>query len=407
MTLVDRIAVTGLGVVSPFGEGAEALWDGLVHGRSGIEPIERFDTSRFRSRLAGLVRDFEPRRTIPPSVLRRLDLVSRYAVPAASQALGAAGPASKERVGVVLGTNSAGSIPVAEMLTAMATSGPAAAPPILFPYTVANAPASQCALILGLRGPNLTIAQKESSAVGAIATACAILRSSGAEGMVAGGSDEVSIHVFEAFDRLGVLSRDQRAQGGGPEGSRPFDRTRNGFVCGEGAAFLFLERESSARARGAEILAIVEGAAQGRAPVEPHRFPVDPAPIARLTERCVCAAGVEPGAIGAVFASANSTMGLDTVEAEALGAAFSPVVPPACSLRGSLGESAFAGAASAVAACLALREGRLPGTASLEAPDMALGLDVASHARDTRMDRALVTGFGSGGGISALVISAP
>src|SRR5439155_18450144 len=131
------------------------------------------------------------------------------------------------------------------------------------------------ALILGLRGPNLTIVQKEGSSAGAIATACRILLSGGADALLAGGAEDVSVHVFEVLDRLGVLSRDLCASGGGPEGSRPFDRTRNGFVCGEGSGFVLLERERDARARGVAPLAIIEGTAQGRSPVAPHRFPSD------------------------------------------------------------------------------------------------------------------------------------
>ena len=308
---------------------------------------------------------------------------------------------------MILGTNSAGAIPVAEMLGAMAAGGPAAAPPILFPYTVANAPASQCALILGLKGPNLTIAQKECSSASAIATACRILASDGAEGLLAGGSDEIAVHVYEAFDRLGVLSRDRVAEGGSPEGSRPFDRSRDGFVCGEGACFLYLETEKRARARGAKALAIVEGTAMGRSPVRPHALPREAGPLARVVSESLASAGVAPGEIDAVFASANSTPRVDAAEAKALRAVFEGHVPPVCSVRGALGESGSGGAVSVLAACFALRAGRLPGTAGLVSPDPELGLEVSALSREMRVRRVLITGFASGGAAAVLVLGAP
>ncbi len=402
-----RIAVTGMGAVTPLGEGAATLWEGLAGGASGVGPIERFDTSGLRSHRAALVRGFEPRASIPSSALRRLDPASKYAVPAAAQALAQAAAPSTDRTGVVLGTNSAGSIPVAEFLRVMSSEGLGAAPPILFPYTVANAPASQCALILGLRGPNLTIVQKEGSSCGAIGAACRILAAGGAESFLAGGAEDLSLHVFEAFDRIGVLSRDHGARAGGLEGSRPFDRTRNGFVCGEGACFLYLETERAARGRGARPLAFIEGMGQGRSPAPPHRFPEDPAPLARVIQQALSDAAVNASSIDAVFASADSTPDLDAIEAAALRLAFDGRVPPLTSVRGALGESGVGGAASVVAACFALREGRLPGTAGLEALDPALGIDALGSTRSMKMDKVLVTGFGSGGTAAAIVLGAP
>lgn len=403
---VMKIAVTGIGAVTPFGEGAAALWEGLLSGVSQVRPIERFDTSGLRSHLGALVGPHDPRRVIPALSLRRLDPNSRFSVLAAAQALENARLAARERTGIVLGTNSAGIGPVAEFLGAIHAGGGAAAPPILFPYTVANAPASQCALHLGLRGPNLTIVQKEGSSCGAIVTASRIVASGGAEALVAGGADDLVPQVYEAYDRIGVLSRDGRARGGTAEGCRPFDASRNGMVLGEGACFLLLEPEPSARSRGARVLAVVEGAALGRAPVAPHGLPRDPAPLARTILRAIASAGVEPGGIDAVFASADGSPGLDAVEAAALRIAFEGAPPPATSVRGAIGESGAGGAVSAAAACFALASGLIPGTAGLVRPDHALGLDVAPSVRERPLARVLVTGFSSGGSAAALVIAA-
>ena len=402
-----RIAVTGIGAVTPFGEGAGALWEGLLSGGTRIRPIERFDTSDLRSHKGALVGPHDPRRVVPPSSLRRLDPNSRFSILAAAQALEGARLAAREKTGIVLGTNSAGILPVAEFLGTIHSSGGAAAPPILFPYTVANAPASQCALHLGLRGPNLTIVQKEGSSCGALVTASRILASGGAEALIAGGADDLAPQVYEALDRIGVLSRDARATGGAEEGCRPFDAARNGIVLGEGACFLLLEPEPAARGRGVRTLAIVEGAALGRAPVAPHGVPRDAAPLARTIRRAIDAAGASRSGIDAVFASADGSPGLDAVEAAALRIAFEGATPPAFSVRGAIGESGAGGAVSAAAACFALRQGRIPGTAGLSCPDPALGLDVSARTRERALARVLVTGFSSGGAAAALVLAAP
>ena len=402
-----RIAVSGIGAVTPFGEGVETLWQGLLRGDCAIRTIERFDTSAMRSHLGGLVGPHEPRRVIPASALRRLDANSRFSVLAAAAALEDAGLTARDRTGIVLGTNAAGILPVAEFLGMIASEGSAAAPPILFPFTVANAPASQCALLLGLRGPNLTIVQKEGSSCGALVTASRILASGGAEALVAGGADDLTPQFYEVCERLGVLSRDEGARGGAQEGSRPFDATRNGVVLGEGACFLLLEPEADARARGASPLAIVAGTALGRAPVAPHGYPSDPGPFARTILRACEVAGTRTDAIDAVFASANGSPVLDAVEAMALRLAFGGTPPPVTSVRGAIGESGAGGAVSAAAACLALGAGRLPGTAGLARVDPALGLDAPARTLDLPMRCVLVTGFASGGSAAALVLSAP
>lgn len=406
MSPSKRIAVTGLGSISPFGEGAETLWEGLISGATGVRVIQEFDALRYRSHCAALAGPFDPRRVIPASVLRRLDRTSQLAVPAAAEALDHARVEARERTGVILGTNSAGSIPVAEFLTTMSRDGLAAAPPILFPYTVANAPASQCALRLGLRGPNLTVVQKEGSSAGALSVACRMLLSGAAESLLAGGADDLSVHVFEAFDRLGVLSRDRTDEGGGTEGSRPFDRTRNGFVGGEASCLLHLETEDAALARGVEPLAFIEGIGERRSPIAPHRFPEDPAPLARAIDRAVDSARVSSDDIHAVFASANSSRQLDAVEAAALHMSFGQRVPPITSVRGAIGESGAGGAVSALAACFAMKRGVLPGTTGLVESDPDLRLDASGGNRTLAMDRVLVTGFSSGGSAFAVVLGA-
>lgn len=257
------IVVTGLGIVSPFGTSLDAFRDALIAGRHGIAPLTAFDTSSCRAHCAASVADFDPTRWIPLLKLRRMDAAGQYAVALARQALDDAavpyGETPDDGVGIVLGTYTAGGQPTEEFLRGLFALGPTGAPALIFNATVANIAASLAGLEMKLRGPNATISQKEVSGLAAIAHASDILRRGRARALVAGGVDAVYRVFYCVHDRFGALSH----ANGGPEGSRPFDATRNGFVLGEGGFALLLEKEEDARARGAKIygslLAIAAG----------------------------------------------------------------------------------------------------------------------------------------------------
>jgi 3-oxoacyl-[acyl-carrier-protein] synthase II len=398
------IVITGIGIVSPFGTAPEDFRDALIAGRSGVVPLTTFDTSECRSHCAAMVSGFEPTRWIPLMKLRRMDAAGQYAVALARQGLDDAGipygEMPNDGVGVILGTYTAGGQPTEEFLRGLFALGPTGAPALIFNATVANIAASLAALEMKLRGPNATISQKEVSGLAAIAHASDILRRDRARVLVAGGVDAVYQVFYRVHDRFGALSH----ANAGAEGSRPFDVSRNGFVLGEGGFVLILEREDRARGRGGRIYGELLGVASGGASVGLNQWPNRPEPLTRVMSQALEDAGVAPDAIDVVYASANSSA-LDEVEARALASLFGGGRTIVTSVKGALGESSAAGAASCVAALLCGRRGTVPPIAGLERPDPACAsLRLASRAEPSPGPLALVNSVASGGALTSAVL---
>ena len=398
------IAVTGLGIVSPFGTSQDAFRDALIAGRHAVVPLTTFDTSTCRAHCAALVADFDPTRWIPPMKLRRMDAAGTYAVAIARQALDDAGVPYGETpdddLGIVLGTYTAGGQPTEEFLRGLFALGPTGAPALIFNATVANIAASLAGLEMKLRGPNVTISQKEASGLAAIAQASDILRHGRARALIAGGVDAVYRVFYCVHDRFGALSH----ANGGPEGSRPFDATRNGFVLGEGGFVLVLENEVDARARGAKIYGSLLATAAGGASVGLNQWPDRPEPLARIMAAALAQADVRPEAIDVVYAAANSSA-LDGVEAKALESLFGGGRAIVTSIKGALGESGAAGAAACVAALLCGRSGFVPPIAGLERVDSACaGLRIAQHAEPAPGPLVLINSVASGGALVSAVL---
>jgi 3-oxoacyl-[acyl-carrier-protein] synthase II len=398
------IVVTGLGIVSPFGTSPDAFRDALIAGRHGIAPLTAFDTSGCRAHCAALVADFDPTRWIPLMKLRRMDAAGQYAVALARQALDDAGVPYGETpddgLGIVLGTYTAGGQPTEEFLRGLFALGPTGAPALIFNATVANIAASLAGLEMKLRGPNATISQKEVSGLAAIAHATDILRRRRARALVAGGVDAVYQVFYRVHDRFGVLSH----ANGGPEGSRPFDATRNGFVLGEGGFVLVLENEEDARARAATIYGSLLAIAAGGASVGLNQWPDRPEPLARVMAQALAQADVRPEDVDVVYAAANSTA-LDAVEATALESLFGGGRAIVTSIKGALGESGAAGAAACVAALLCGRSGSVPPIAGLERVDPACArIRIAHRAEPAPGPLVLVNSVASGGALMSVVL---
>ena len=247
----DPIVISGFGLVTPFGTSADAFADAIAAGRSAVAPLTQFEIDGAVSRCAASVQGFDASRWIPPLKSRRMDTTSQFAIAAACQALDAAaisyGAEAQDAIGIAVGTYTAGGSRTEEFLDGLFRLGPIGAPALLFNATVANVAASLVALELKLRGPNITISHKEVSGLTATAHALDLLRGGQARTMIAAGVDALYPLFYKVHDRFAVLSR----QNGHPEGSRPFDATRNGFLLGEGAGFAVLEEWEMARRRGA------------------------------------------------------------------------------------------------------------------------------------------------------------
>jgi 3-oxoacyl-[acyl-carrier-protein] synthase II len=401
----EPIAITGIGVVTPFGTASDEFATALIDGRSGVAPVTEFDIGEAISRSAVPVTGFDVSRWISPLKSRRMDMTSQFAIAAASQAFDAAGVhyggEPQDDIGVAVGTYTAGGSRTEEFLDGLFRLGPVGAPALLFNATVANVAASLVALELKVRGPNITISHKEVSALTAAAHVVDLLRSGQARMILTAGVDALYPLFYKVHDRFGVLSR----ANGAPEGSRPFDVTRNGFVLGEGAYALVLESQRSAADRGATVLADVLAVECGGTSPGVNRWPVHPAAISRVMRRAVDASGLTSSDIDVVYASANSSRGLDLVEAAALEQTFAPHRPLITAVKGGLGESAASTMAGVAAAVLCARRGSVPPVAGLQRVDPACAhLRLALEATRVPGPHALISGIASGGALAAAVI---
>jgi 3-oxoacyl-[acyl-carrier-protein] synthase II len=401
----DRIAITGVGAVSPFGDSCEAFRHALLAGRSAIAPHESYAAAGCRSTLAARVHEFEASRWISPMKLRRMDATGPLAIVAAQQALADANyavtPDGDDRAGVVLGTFSAGGHATTEYLEALFAGGPANAPALLFNSTVGNAAAGLVALEFKLRGVNATLSHKEASGLAAIATAFDLLRLDRADGLIAGGVDAIYDLFYRAHDRFGVLA-DVEAPG---TGTAPFSRARRGFVLGEGAYALWMEPADRGVARGAHVRAEVLGIGASSTSVGLNAWPDCSEPIVRNICLALCEAGLRAEDVDVVYASANASPALDAVEGEALTRLFGGMRTVVTSLKGAIGECAASVAASCVAAILCGATGCVPPVAGLSEIDPAFGsLRIAREPIPAPGPIVLVNSVGSGGALFAAVL---
>ncbi|MGH9158747.1 MAG: beta-ketoacyl-[acyl-carrier-protein] synthase family protein [Vicinamibacteraceae bacterium] len=398
--------ITGIGVLSALGCSHHAFREALLAGRTGIRPITAFETSGCRSKCGAPLEDFDATRWLSPLKLRRMDETGRLAVVATHDALDDAGchlgEAGDDRIGVVLGTYTAGGPATSEFLAALLRGGPTGVPALLFSSTVGNAPASLAALEYKLRGPNSTISQKECSGLAAIATAADLIAEGRARAVVAGGVDALFAVFYQVHDRFGVLAARDREVA---EASRPFDRHRNGFVLGEGGFGLLLEEVESARARSSRVYGAVLGVGASSVTSGINAWPSDPRALARTMRLALEDAEVDPADVAAIYASANSTVVLDRTEAEAIALVFGSRNVPVTSIKGALGEFGASGAAACAAALLCGEAGFIPPTAGLTALDPACAhLRIPTSAVALAGPLVLVNSFASGGATYSVLL---
>jgi 3-oxoacyl-[acyl-carrier-protein] synthase II len=409
-----RVAITGIGVVSPFGVGREAFWDAVSDGRSATRAIDHFDTSSLSCRVAAMVPDDAVAAALVLAPLeargdeRRYAKVSRIAVLAAREAIADAGLSSPlPEAGVIVGSG-AGGIDVAERHYADYFGGHLhRLSPYAVPVSTVGMVSSEISIALGLRGISHVLSTGCTSSTDAIGYAASLIRSGDAEVLVTGGADAcVTPGMMMGFSRMRVLSvacNDRPA-----EASRPFDAHRDGFVLGEGAWMLTLERLDRARERGARVYATVEG--YGSTCDAYHRVQMDPegTEIVRAMRLAMTRAGVTPAAIGYVSYHGTSTRLNDAVEMQCvsrvLGARAADV--PGSSIKSMIGHPQGAsGAAGVVSTALAMARGVLPPTINQTTADPECPLDVIPNvARRVDVEAALCNCLGFGSKNSALVL---
>jgi 3-oxoacyl-[acyl-carrier-protein] synthase II len=411
---MERVVITGIGLVSPVGIGTAETWQALLDGKSGIGAISLFDCSTFRVRIAGEVKGWEPTRWIEKKKLKEMDRFQEFAVGAAALAVADARLELSEeeqwRAGCFVGNGVGGLFALEKTKETLLTKGPTKVSPYAIPTIIGNLAAGQVSIAHGLKGPSYCTTSACSSGAHAIGEATEWIRRGKCDVMVAGGTEAtitpVGIAGFEAMLALSKRNDDpERA-------SRPFDKGRDGFVCGEGAGIVVLESLTRARGRGARIYAEVTG--YGASSDAYHL--THPAPghegAQRAMRMALEDAGVRPDAVDYVNAHGTSTQPGDLEESRAIASVFGANATDrrlwVSSTKSMMGHLLGAAGAVETAVCaLAIAEGRIPPTINLVDQDPECTLDyVANVARERRVRHAMNNSFGFGGTNCALVLSA-
>jgi len=402
-----RVAITGIGVKTPAGTTVDALASRLRSGQSTAATIQRFDPSPLAVRIGCEVIDFDPTVYLGAKESRRVDRVTQLGFAAASDALADAGDpgADPARCAVVIGTGIGGLITLEDQFATYFEKGPARVSPFLVPMMMTNATAGTVAMQLGWTGPNLCISTACAASAHAIGEATRLIRDGVSDVVMTGGTESCMTPVaISAFARMTALS----GRNDDPEhASRPFDADRDGFVMGEGASALLLERLDRAVARGARIYGEVVG--YGRNADAYHITAPSPGGegAAACMQLALDDAGLSPSAIGHVNAHGTSTPLNDAAEAEAIRKVFAESAPPVTSTKGVTGHLiGAAGATEAVACLLALRDGAVQPTANLDRIGDDIQLDVVGgEPRAVAPAPALSNSFGFGGHNATLIFA--
>lgn len=390
-----RVAITGMGAVSPFGVGVAPLWQGLREGRSAIAPLRHPDAARVRMKVAAqLPEGVDLAAMVPEPMLPLLDRVSQFAVVAADEAVRQCGldvRAEGDRIGAIVGTGVGGVSTHDEQSRRLYADNAERLHPLTIVRTMVNAPASHVSMAHGLRGPVFSVSSACASANHAVAQALAAIRSGAADVMLAGGTEAcLTFGLLKAWDAMRVVADDT---------CRPFSANRRGLVLGEGAAVFVLEEMEHAKARGATILAELAGAGMS---ADAGDIVAPSAEGAALSiARALQDAEMEAADIGYVNAHGTGTLANDATETKAIRLALGAHAQgiPMTSTKSMHGHAlGAAGALELVALVSALDDQFVPPTANYEQADPACDLDVVPNVgRPAKIRAALSNSFAFGG----------
>jgi len=400
-----RVAVTGVGLVSPLGIGNRENWDGLLAGKNGIGPITRFDVSAFYSRIAGEVKGFDPGRFIEKKEIKKMDTFIHYAMGAAHFAMEDSGlPVNDEnraRIAVVVGSG-IGGLPLIEDTMRRYVEGnnnPRVISAFFITGLIVNEAAGNISIKYGLKGPNLSTATACTTGAHAVGEAFRMVQYGDADAAIAGGTEAVigplAVGGFSVMKALSGRNDDPQ------HASRPWDRDRDGFVIGEGAGILVLEEMEAAKARGARIYAELVGYGMSGDAYHIAAPSADGDGPSRVMRNTLDDAKVNPDQVDYVNAHGTSTPLGDLAETLAIKRVFGDhayklAVSSTKSMTGHL-LGAAGGLESAVCV-LALHHGAIPPTINYQNPDPECDLDyVPNQPREAKMRYALNNSFGFGG----------
>jgi len=401
-----RAVVTGWGAITPIGNDAETYWSNLLAGVPGGGPITSFDTTGHDVKIAAEVKGFDPLLTMDRKMARRMSRFIHFGVAAATEAVDRSGidfasmsPEQRDRAAVVVNTGGGGMEQVIDGADTIREKGPGQVSPFAIPALSGSMAAAQVSMKYGLTGPVITQVAACASGVIAYQDALRLISSGECDVVLAGGAEAPLLAMaFAALANMTALSK----RNDDPQGaSRPFDRTRDGFVFGEGAGILVVESVEHAQARGATIAAEIVGAA-----LTADAYHISaPEPTGRgatmAMTKAMRQAGLGPDEIDHIVAHGTSTPLNDVTETRAIKGAFGeraykiPVSSPKSMVGHTLGA---AGALSAIAAVGAIRDGWIAPTINYHEPDPECDLDyVPNVKRQSKVDTAMINGFGFGG----------
>jgi 3-oxoacyl-[acyl-carrier-protein] synthase II len=414
---MERVVITGIGLVTPVGLGTEATWNALLAGESGIGLITLFDTTAYRVRIAGEIKGWEPTQFIEKKKLKEMDRFTQFAMAAGKLAIDDAklelSDSERDEAGCFIGVGLGGLWTLENTKALLLAKGPSRISPYSIPGIIANLAAGQLSMAYGLRGPSYCTTSACSSGAHALGEATEWIRRGRAQVMVAGGAEStvspVGIGGFEAMMALSKRNDDPKAA------SRPFDIGRDGFVCGEGSGVLILESLTRAKKRGARIYAEITGYG---ASSDAHHL-TQPAPDGEGAQRSMKMAlkdaGVSPDQVDYINAHGTSTPPGDIGESTAILRVFGEHAVPrprpghlwVSSTKSMMGHLlGAAGAVESAVCALAIASGKVPPTINLTDQDPKCTLDyIPNVAREGRIRHALNNSFGFGGTNCSLLLS--
>ncbi len=409
------VVITGMGTYNPLGNDVATTWAKIKTGQSGIGSITKFDTSEYKTQIAGEVDDFDAAALFGRKEARRMSRVTQFAVAAAAQALEdaqltatalAATAENCDRIGVIVGSGMGSLDAIVDGVNTVNNRGPYRISPFFVPMMLADTPAAVISIRHGLRGPNMSVATACATGNNAIGEATKMIQRGAADVMLAGASDAAILPVAIAgFGMMKVLSTENEQP---QKASRPFDANRNGFVMGEGAAILVLESLSHAEARGAHIYGVVLGYGTSADAYHISTPAADGVGAVVAMRRALADADIAPDDVDYINAHGTSTSINDKEETAVIKTLFGEAAYqiPISSTKSMHGHMLGAtGALEAIIGIKSIEEGLLPPTINYETADPLCDLDyVPNKARKADINIVLSNSFGFGGHNATLVL---
>ncbi|MCX6082361.1 MAG: beta-ketoacyl-ACP synthase II [Chloroflexi bacterium] len=407
---MEKIVITGMGTVNPLGLNVPESWKSVTNGISGVGPITLFDSTGWNVRIACELKGFDPANYMDAKEARRRDRFEQMGVAASKEALAQSGleitDANRARVGVIVSSAIGGMKSLQDAVITMKDEGPRRVSPFLIPMLMPNGASGLIAIDNGIQGPCFSVVSACASGADGIGMAWMMLRAGIIDAAVTGATEATICEIgVGAFDRIGAMSRHNDDYSRTPA---PFDKNRDGLVMGEGAGILVLERESSAKARGANILAELAGYAATADAYHVTAPDSNGVGGAAAIRGALAVAGVNHDEVGYVSAHGTGTPLNDAAETKAIKAAFGDQayklsISSTKSMTGHM--MGATGALEAIFCTQAIREGVLPPTLHYETPDPDCDLDyIPKQAREKKIDIAISNAFGFGGHNAVLVV---